>query len=185
MARTLRTEIPVTATATPSSRMIRPMVCAPNSELVSEIGMTEDAATGSLPGLALLPVPGGGLGAGEDGPIFGNRFATLPAGIVVLIPGTPEPTGRIAPMGKVAPGRLVVPGAAGNVVVVPLAVEPGEEPAPDFEPGEEPAPDFVPGEEPAPDFVLEVGLGDTGAFATVTVGALPVAVSGEPLPLAT
>jgi hypothetical protein len=35
------------------------------------------------------------------------------------------------------------------------------------------------------DFVLELGVGDAGAFATVTVGALAVAVSGEPLPLAT
>ena len=60
MARTLRTESPVTATATPISRMIRPMICDPNSELGSEIGMTEDVATGSLPGL----VPRPGLGAG-------------------------------------------------------------------------------------------------------------------------
>jgi hypothetical protein len=32
-------------TVTPSSRMIRAMICASNCEPVSEIGMTEDVAT--------------------------------------------------------------------------------------------------------------------------------------------
>lgn len=68
-------------------------------------------------------------------------------------------------MGKAVPRPLVAPGAPGIVVAGPLVVEPGEE--------------------PAPDFVLDVGLGDAGVFATVTVGALPVALTGEPLPLAT
>ena len=39
---------------------------------------------------------------------------------------------------------------------------------------------------PAAFFVLEtLGLGDGVVFATVTVGALAVAVSGEPLPFGT
>ena len=76
--------------------MIRPMICAPNSELVSDSGMTEDVATGSLPGLAWLP--GAGLGD-EDGLICGNRLDALPAGMVPETPGTTgsAPTGRVEP----------------------------------------------------------------------------------------
>ena len=38
---------------------------------------------------------------------------------------------------------------------------------------------------PAVFALLDVGVGDAGAFATVTVGPLTVAVSGEPLPFGT
>jgi hypothetical protein len=95
----LRSEIRVTAAATPSSRMIRPTICAPNSELVSDIGMTEDAAICPLPGLPWFP--GAGLGD-EDGLICGNRLDALPAGMVVETPGTSVTPGS-APMGRDVP----------------------------------------------------------------------------------
>lgn len=89
----MRTESRVTAMATPSSRTIRPTICAPNSELVSDSGMTEDVATGFLPGLAWLP--GAGLGT-EDGLICGNRLDALPPGTILVAPGMSGsvPTGR-------------------------------------------------------------------------------------------
>jgi len=48
-ARTLRIEIPTAKTAMPSSRTVRPMTCDPNSELLSEIGPTDDMATALWP----------------------------------------------------------------------------------------------------------------------------------------
>jgi hypothetical protein len=63
--------------------------------------------------------------------------------------------------------------------VEPLPVEPlPVEPLP-VEPAEEC------GDEPARDVALAVGLGVAAGWATVTVGELPVAVSGEPCQLAT
>lgn len=85
--------------------MIRPTICAPNSELLSDSGMVEDSATGS----PCLPeeeetawVPGAGLGA-VDGLICGKRLDALPAGIVVETPGTVEPTTGMFPMGRLVP----------------------------------------------------------------------------------
>ncbi len=96
MGRTFRTEILVTAIATPSSRMISPTICAPNSELPNESGIFEESATGSpLPAW----MPGAGLGTAE-GLICGNRLDALPAGIVVVVPGTPDPTTGIDPRGR-------------------------------------------------------------------------------------
>jgi hypothetical protein len=81
-------------------------------------------------------------------------------------------------MGKAAPTLPTGSRAAGIGVVepfAPLAAEPlAAEPS-------AVEPDVV----AAPDLVREVGVGDAGAGATVTVGALPVAVSGEPLQLTT
>jgi len=109
VARPLRTEIRVTAIAIPSSRMIRPTSCAPNSELVSESGMVEGAATGSgLAGVGLATFPGAGLGA-EDGLIRGNRLDALPAGMVIELPAgmvvevPATPTSGIDPRGRLAP----------------------------------------------------------------------------------
>ena len=100
MGRTFRTEILVTAIATPSSRMISPAICAPNSELPSESGIVEGSATGSL---LTAGLPGAGLGTAE-GLICGNRLDALPAGIVVVVPatvpGTPAPTTGIVPRGR-------------------------------------------------------------------------------------
>ena len=65
------------------------------------------------------------------------------------------------------------------VPVEPLPVEPlPVEPLP-VEPDGERA------EEPARDVALGLGLGEAAAVATVTVGELPVAVSGAPRQLAT
>ena len=71
--------------------MIRPTICAPNSELPSNSGMLDESATGSpcLPEPAWAP--GTGLGV-ADGLICGKRLDALPAGIVVESPGTPGPT---------------------------------------------------------------------------------------------
>jgi len=81
--------------------MISPMTCAPNSELLSDSGIVDDAATGPLlPGLAWRS--GAGLGA-EDGLICGNRLDALPAGIVVEPPGTLIPTTGIGPSGRLLP----------------------------------------------------------------------------------
>ncbi len=83
--------------------MIRPMICAPNSELPSDSGMVDEAATGSplrLPELAWAP--GAGLGV-ADGLICGKRLDALPAGIVVEAPGTSEPTTGMFPMGRLVP----------------------------------------------------------------------------------
>ena len=98
MGRIFRTEILVTAIATPSSRMISPTICAPNSELPSESGIVEESAAGSPLAAGL---PGAGLGTAE-GLICGNRLDALPAGIVVLVPGTlaPTPTTGIVPRGR-------------------------------------------------------------------------------------
>jgi hypothetical protein len=178
VARIFRIEIPVITVATPSSSTIRPMICDSNSELVSEIGMTEDVATAFWPWLVPGAVFGAGLGA-DDGLISGNRLAALPAGTLTVPPVVPEPATGSAPTGSAPTGRaatgtsaprlLVVPGRLGTVAADPLDEDPLEEPA----------------EPPAPDFALELGLGDADVFATVTVGALALAVSGEPPPLAT
>ena len=96
MGRTFRTEILVTAMATPSSRMISPTIWAPNSELPKDSGIVEDSATGSpLPAW----LPGAGSGTAE-GLICGNRLDALPAGTVVVVPGTPDPTTGIVPRGR-------------------------------------------------------------------------------------
>ena len=95
----MRSEIRVTAIATPSSRMIRPTICAPNSELPSDSGIVDESATGSpcLPKPA--SAPGDGLGV-ADGLISGKRLDALPAGIIVETPGTAEPTTGMFPMGR-------------------------------------------------------------------------------------
>ena len=144
--------------------MISPTIWAPNSELVSDSGMTEDAATGPLPGLAWLP--GTGLGAAE-GLICGNRLDALPAGMVVESPGTPpEPSSGIGPSGSAEPRVELFPVAPGIVAFAP--------------------PDDGVVEEPPPAALLVgLALGDGDTLATVTVGAVAVAVSGEPLPLGT
>jgi hypothetical protein len=140
--------------------------------------------------------------------ISGNRPAALPAGTFFVAGDPPEPTTGSAPIGKATPRPPTAPGASENVKpgtvapgtaskpfpVEPVPVEPFPvEPAP-FEPlPVEPAP-FEPlpvepdeerAEEPACDVALGVGLGDAAAVATVTVGELPVAVSGAPLQPAT
>ena len=99
MARALRSEIRVTAIKAPSSRMIRPTICAPNSELPSDSGMVDESATGSpcLPELAWAP--GAGLGV-ADGLICGKRLDALPPGTVVETPGTAELTTGMFPMGR-------------------------------------------------------------------------------------
>jgi hypothetical protein len=196
MVRTLRIEIPVATTATPSSRTIRPMICDPNCAPLSEIGLVAAASTASWPGFALRPVFGAWLGP-VDGLICGNRLAALPAGTLIVRPGVPEPMVGSAPIGKAAeptPLGNATPTPLGNAASRPLAVpsalgvvpprSPEVEP-PEVEPPEVEPPDVEPGEEAAPDFGLETGLGDAGAVATVTAGALAVAVSVEPLPLAT
>ncbi len=78
--------------------MISPTICAPNSELPSESGIVEESAAGSPLAAGL---PGAGLGTAE-GLICGNRLDALPAGIVVLVPGTlaPTPTTGIVPRGR-------------------------------------------------------------------------------------
>jgi len=95
----LRKVIRVIAIATPSSRMIRPTICAPNSELPSDSGMVDESATGSpcLPERAWAPAAGLGV---ADGLICGKRLDALPAGTVVETPGTPEPTTGMFPMGR-------------------------------------------------------------------------------------
>jgi hypothetical protein len=98
VGRTFRIEILVTAIATPSNRMISPTICAPNSELPSESGIVEESAAGSPAPLA-AGLPGAGLGAAE-GLICGNRLDALPAGIVVVVPGTAAPTTGIVPRGR-------------------------------------------------------------------------------------
>src|ERR1700761_2895366 len=172
----------------PSSSTIKPMSCDLNSELVSEIGTTEEVTAAAWPGPGLVPpaaVAGRAL-ATADGLISGNRLAAFPAGTSTVLPGVAEPmasdpmasaptgiaptgivpTGRVptgrVPTGRAAPRLLVVPGVLGTAAAGPLGVEPDE-------------PAALP-----PDVVLGVGLGDAGAVATVTAGALPVAVSGEP-----
>ncbi len=185
---TLRTETPVATTATPSSRTIRPMTCDPIWVPVSEIGLVAAAATAPWPGWAPRPVFGPRLGP-EDEVICGNRLAALPAGTLIVRPDALEPMLGRAPIGMAAPMPL------GNATPAPLAVPngpdavpprlPGAEP-PGAEPPEDEPPDVEPREEEAAvDFGLAAGPGDTGAAATVTAGVLSVAVSGEPLPLAT
>ena len=166
------------------------MSCDLNSELVSEIGTTEEVTAAAWPGLVPPAAVAGGLAVDEeaDGLISGNRLAAFPAGTSTVFPGVAEPmardpmvraptgiaptgivpTGR-APTGRAAPRLLVVPGVPGTAAAGPLGVEP-EEPA------------ALP-----PDVVLgvAVGLGDAVAVATVTAGALPVAVGADPLWLAT
>ncbi len=102
----MRSEIRVTAIAAPISRMIRPTICAPNSELASDSGMVEESATevSRLPEPAWAP--GAGLGV-ADGLICGKRLDALPPGIVVETPGivvetpgTAEPTTGMFPMGR-------------------------------------------------------------------------------------
>ncbi len=104
MARALRSEIRVTAKTTPSSRTIRPTICAPNSELPSDNGMVDESATGlpCLPGPKPAWAPGAGLGD-VDGLICGKRLDALPAGIVVEVPGTSAPTTGMFPMGRLVP----------------------------------------------------------------------------------
>jgi hypothetical protein len=154
-ARDRRSEIRVTAIATPSSSTIRPKICAPNSELPSASGMVEESATGSpcLPGLAW--VPGAGLGT-EDGLIWGNRFDALPAGIVVDTPGTPAFTSGMEPIGRLEPGLYVDP-------ATPLVVPP--------DPTDEP-PGAALDELGDGCALVGVGLGDGEAAFTVTTGAL-------------
>lgn len=192
-ARALRTETPVATTATPSSRTIRPTSCDPSCAPVREIGLVAAAATASWPDWAARPGLGAWLGA-EDGLICGNRLAALPAGTLTVPPEAPEPmvgsapignaapasAGRSAPKSPAVPSPLAVPSWLGVVATGPPDVGP-----PEVEPPEVESPDIGPAEEAAPDFGLELGLGDAGALATVTVGALPAAVSGDPLPLAT
>ena len=90
--------------------MIRPTICAPNSELPSDSGMVDESATGPpcLPGPKPAWAPGAGLGD-ADGLICGKRLDALPAGIVVETPGTAEPTtGTSEPTTGMFPmGRLV------------------------------------------------------------------------------
>jgi hypothetical protein len=145
--------------------MISPTICAPNSELVSDSGMTEDASAGPLPGLAWLPATG--LGTAE-GLICGNRLDALPAGMVVESPGTPtpEPSSGIGPSGSAEPRVELFPVAPGTVAFAPLG-------------------DGVDEELPGAALLVALALGVGDALATVTVGAVAVAVSGEPLPLGT
>jgi hypothetical protein len=187
------------------------MTCDPNSEPLSEIGLTEDMSIVLWSWLVPRPVPGLALGAAE-GPICGNRLAALPAGTLITPPAVPEPMTGSAPIGTATPTPLPAdeppktsppadespaaeppktnPPADESPAAEPPADEPLEdeppedEPPADDPPADEP-PAVEPAEAPADDFVLGVGLGDTGAAATVTRGALAVAVSGEPLPLAT
>jgi hypothetical protein len=180
------------------------MICASNCEPVSEIGRTEDVVTASwaelAPGLVPIPIPlpAAEVGGAADGVISGNRLAALPAGTLVVT-GVPEPATGIAPMGKATPtlptgSSTAGMGAAGVRAVEPLPAEPlAVEPLP-VEPLADPLsveplpvePSAVePDEVTAPDLVLDVGAGDAGTGATVTVGALPVAVSGELLQLTT
>ena len=90
--------------------MIRPTICAPNSELPSNSGMLDESATGSpcLPEPAWAP--GTGLGV-ADGLICGKRLDALPAGIVVESPGTPvtpaAPATPVPTTGMFPMGRLV------------------------------------------------------------------------------
>jgi hypothetical protein len=191
MVRTLRIEIPVATTATPSSRTIRPMICDPNCAPLSEIGLVAAASTASWPGWAPRPVFGAWLGA-DDGVICGNRLAALPAGTLIVRPDEPEPMVGSAPIGMAAaptPPGNATPTPLGSAAPRPLSVPStlGVVPprSPEAEPPDVEPPDVEPGAEAAPDFGLETGLGDAGAAATVTAGALAVAVSVEPLPLAT
>jgi hypothetical protein len=181
------------------------MICASNCEPVSEIGRTADVATASwaelalelAPGLVPVPLPAAEVGGAADGVISGNRPATFPAGTLVVT-GVPEPTTGRAPMGKATPRPLAVTGASENVK--PGTVAPGTalkplpvelvpvEPLPAEPVPVEPLPvepDEERGDEPARDVALGVGVGDATAVATVTVGELPVAVSGAPRQLAT
>ncbi len=82
--------------------MIKPTICAPNSELASDSGMVDESATGSLCLLESAWVPGAGLGV-ADGLICGKRLDALPPGIVVETPGTAEPTTGMFPMGRLVP----------------------------------------------------------------------------------
>jgi hypothetical protein len=102
---------------------------------------------------------------------------------------TPRPPAATGASENVKPGT-VAPGTALKLLplepvpvepvpVEPIPVEPVPvEPVP-VEPDEERA------EEPGCDVALGVGLGDAAPVATVTVGELPVAVSGAPRQLAT
>jgi hypothetical protein len=184
----------------PSSKIIRPMICASNCEPVSEIGRTVDAATASwaepAPGPVPVPVPlpAAEVGGAADGVISGNRLAALPAGTFLVTACPPAPTTGSAPMGRATPRPTAATGASENVTpgtAAPAAV--AAEPLPvELLPAEplpaEPLPaepDEERGDEPARAVALAVGLGDAAGWATVTVGELPVAVSGEPRQLGT
>jgi hypothetical protein len=142
--------------------------------------------------LAPLPFPVAEVGGAADGVISGNRPTALPAGTLVVT-GVPEPATGSAPMGKATPRPLAVPDPSENVkpgtvapgtALKPLPAElPPVVPVPVEPPPVEPDEDR--GEEPAREVALGVGLGDAAAAATVTVGELPVAVSGAPRQLAT
>ncbi len=155
--RVRRSEIRVTAAATPSSSTIRPRICAPNSELLRASGMVDESATGRcLFGLAGLP--GAGVGTAE-GLIWGKRLEALPAGIVVEMPGT-GPTSGTVPSGMLDPR---------------LRVEPAAPAVDEEEPDEELVP-FV-AEPPEPAVLLLLlgfGLGEVDGFVTVTVAVLVV-----------
>lgn len=159
------------------------MICDPIWVPVSEIGLVAAAATAPWPGWAPCPVFGPWLGA-EDGVICGNRLAALPAGTLIVRPDALEPMLGRAPIGMAA-----APTPLGNAAPTPLAVPSGPDAVPFGLPGAEPPDDEPPDVEPrdeeaAVDFGLGAGPDDAGA-ATVTAGALSVAVSAEPLPLAT
>jgi hypothetical protein len=101
------------------------------------------------------PRPPGVPGAAENvkpGTIApGTALKALPA---EPVPAEPPPAGPVP----------VEPPPAGPVPAEPLPAEPDEER----------------GAEPARDVALGVGVGDAAGWATVTVGELPVAVSGAP-----
>jgi hypothetical protein len=115
--RVRRSEIRVTAAATPSSSTIRPRIWAPNSELPRASGMVDESATGCCLLFGSAGLPGAGLGTAE-GLICGKRLEALPAGIVVEMPGTVTsgtvPSGRLEPrleprLETVPPTPAVVP----------------------------------------------------------------------------
>ena len=91
------------------------------------------------------------------------------------VPGASE---NVKP-GTVAPGTALKPLPVEPLPVEPVPVEPVPVEPPPVEPDEER------GEEPERDVALGVGAGDAAGWATVTVGELPVAVSGAPRQLAT
>jgi hypothetical protein len=125
--------------------------------------MVDASATGSVL-LGSAGVPAAGLGT-ADGLICGNRFEALPAGIVVETPGTPTIAGSV-PIGMFVP--TVLPDRPRIVVVDPLCV----------------VLDGVAAPEPFDLELVEDGE-VVGVFATVTVGAVAVAVRLAELPLAT
>jgi hypothetical protein len=96
------------------------------------------------------------------------------------VPGASE---NVKP-GTVAPGTALKPLPVEPLPVEPVPVEPlPVEPVPVEPPPVEP--DEERGEEPERDVALGVGAGEAAGWATVTVGELPVAVSGPPRQLAT